>query len=51
MNQEKIVRKAEATARKLRREWERGNADPLFKEANKAIMSLLGIINSKEEAT
>ncbi len=51
MNQEKIVRKAEATARKLRREWGRGNADPLYKEADKAIMALLGVVSEKEETT
>ncbi len=47
MNKEKIIRKAEETARKLRYA-ERDSGNPLYKEANKAIMALLGI--AKEEA-
>ncbi len=43
MNREKIIRKAEETARKLRHE-ERASHDPLYKEANRAIMALLGVL-------
>lgn len=49
MNQAKIIRQAKETARKLRRETAQGNRDPLYKEANKAIMALLGVAGEKEE--
>lgn len=45
MNRDKIVHRAEETARKLRRA-ERLTADPLYKEAGKAIMALLGVVKT-----
>lgn len=47
MNQTKIIRRAEETARKLRYAG-RNNQDPLYKEAGKAIMALLGVLGVKE---
>lgn len=47
MNCDKIIRRAEETARKLRYA-ERTSHDPLYKEANKAIMALLGVLGVKE---
>lgn len=43
MNRDKIAHKAEETAKKLRHAG-RTNPDPLYKEASKAIMSLLGVL-------
>ncbi len=45
MNREKIIRRAEETARKLRRAG-RLTADPLYNEAGKAIMALLGLVGA-----
>ncbi len=47
MNREKIIRRAEETARKLRRETAQGNANPLYKEANRAIMALVGVVGER----
>lgn len=49
MNKDKIIRRAEETARKLRCAVAvQTHPDPLYKEANKAIMSLLGVLGVKE---
>ncbi len=47
MNREKILFRAEETARKLRRA-ERITGDPLYREAGKAIMALLGVVNTEQ---
>lgn len=47
MNQDKIIRKAKETTRKLRYA-ERTSSDPLYKEASKAIMALLGVLEARE---
>ncbi len=47
MNQTKIILRAKETARKLR-QAARDNPDPLYKEADKAIMALLGVVGGKE---
>lgn len=50
MNEEKIIRRAEETARKLRRAVAvQAHPDQLYKEANKAIMAMLGVLGAKEE--
>lgn len=47
MNSDKITRKAKETARKLRYAgW--ASPDPLYKEASKAIMALLGALEARE---
>ncbi len=46
MNREKIIHRAEETARKLRLAA-RITGDPLYKEANKAIMALLGVLDEE----
>lgn len=51
MNQDKIIRRAEATARRLREQRSRGSKDPLYKEAHGAIMALLGVVSTKKEET
>lgn len=48
MNRDKIIHRAEETARKLRCAAQ-VSPDPLYKEANKEIMSLLGVLGVKEE--
>lgn len=45
MNRAKILLRAEETDRKLRRA-ERLTGDPLYREANKAIMALLGVVEA-----
>ncbi len=49
MNREKIIRRAEETARKLRRARAWGNTDPLCKEAENAIMALLGVLRGRAD--
>lgn len=45
MNRSKIILRAEETARKLRRA-ERLTGDPLYRDANKAILALLGVVGT-----
>lgn len=48
MNRERIIRRAEETARKLR-QAARITQDPLHKEANKSIMALLGLLGEGQD--
>lgn len=48
MNQEKIIRRAEETARTLRIAVSvQTRPDPLYKAANKSIMALLGLLKER----
>ncbi len=50
MNQDKIIRQAEATARWLREEMSRGNKNPLYEDAHGSIMALLGVLGERTDA-